>query len=39
MSPNATVGEMKTEMEPKSGIPVNYQRMFRRYGTVSKGRF
>ncbi len=29
MSPNATVGEMKTEIEKKSGIPVNYQRNFR----------
>ena len=28
MSPNATVGEMKTEIEKKSGIPVNYQRNF-----------
>jgi len=29
MSSNATVGEMKTEIEKKSGIPVNYQRNFR----------
>jgi len=28
MSPNATVGEMKTEYEKKSEIPVNYQRDF-----------
>lgn len=32
MSPNATVGEMKPEIETKSGIPVNNQRSFRSYG-------